>query len=381
MAAPVIIALLESAAELYAKELANKIGAGIVETLFHQAQIAEDLERIKQQLAAISDFLRNELPGLLRRANDAALAHKVEFDVVEKVRTIRGAIASLQKARENRSPQSSIQFLTSELAGHCDQVFEMGGVLISYGQPHYASVCVAFAIGLKGYAEAVKEEPARIESVLSLASAWKPRLAAWLEPTAADTMRSKLTWLEGRLQLGSTCVPSFETWNTHTTREVVISWSGEPETGIMIFAAWFGWWQGTGLNGNRLVRFGPVGMTFQQVMEQHAARPTTPTMPEWWSVKAQTPPSIADYEQCAAMLAALIEDYYACQRNQEPLRTAVELLEVTVQTCEHITKSGGMAVPLQAMIDAAKREDWALVQHADVQAVLASKRVGIRWQP
>lgn len=58
----------------------------------------------------------------MRRTTDAALAQRVEFDVVEKVRTIRGAIASLQRARDNGSPQASIQFLVSELAGHCDQV-------------------------------------------------------------------------------------------------------------------------------------------------------------------------------------------------------------------------------------------------------------------
>ncbi len=111
---------MSTATELYIR--ANRVGAGIVETLFRQQQIAADLEAIKLQLAAISAFFRAALPGLMRRTTDAALAQRVEFDIVEKVRTIRRAIASLQRARDNGSPQASIQFLVSELAGHCDQV-------------------------------------------------------------------------------------------------------------------------------------------------------------------------------------------------------------------------------------------------------------------
>lgn len=376
MATPVIVGLLGTAAELYIKELANKVGAGIVETLFRQQQIAADLEAIKLQLAAISAFLRDELPGLVRRTTDTALAQRVEFDVVEKVRTIRGAIASLQRARDNGAPQANIQFLASELAGHCDQVFEMGGVLISYGQPYYAAVGVAFAAGLRGYSETAKEEPARIESVLALASAWKPRLQSWLSPEIPDSMRAKLNWLEGRLQLGAATVPSFETWNTHTTREVAISWSGDPETGIQIFAAWFGYWKDRGLDGNMLVRIVPPGLTFQQAIEQKAARPTTPTIPEWWTVKPGVPASRADYEQCAAMLHNLIDDYYACQRNQDPLSKAVKVIEATVATCEDLTKDGELAVPVQSMVEAALRDDWAVEQLADVQAFASRWRFG-----
>ena len=377
MAAPAIVGLLGTAAEAYGKELATEIGGGIVETLFNQAQIAADLESIKRQLAALSDFIRNRLPALVQRATDASIAHKVEFEVVEKVRTIRGSIATLNKARQSGAAPINIQFLVSELAGHCDQVFEMGGVLISYGQPHYAAVGVAFAAGLKGYAEAAREEPARAESVLSLANTWKTRLAVWLDPAIPDSMQSKLTWLEERIRLGASCVPSFETWNTHTTREVAISWWGDPATGIGIAGAWFGYWQDKGLQGDTLAWMAPPGLTFEQAIEQRAVRPTTPTIPEWWGVKAGVPANMDDYNQCAFMLGTLITDYYACLQNEDPLKKAVALVVSTIKTCEDIVKDGGVPTVVPAVSYATALVDWELARYANVQAVLSRKVPGI----
>lgn len=343
----IIVSLLGSAAEAYGKQLALTVGAGIVETLFHQGQIAADLDEIKRQLAALSDFIRNKLPALVVRATDVSLAHKAEFDVAEKARTIAGSIATLKRAINDKRPDVNIQFIVSELVGHSDAIFELGGSLIAYGQPHYASVGIAFGAGLSGYAAAAAVSPERIEGIKAVASNWKVRLQPWVDAKIPESFLAKLNWLQERYDLGAKTVPSFETWNTHTTREVAISWKGSTETGVWIHGAWFGYWKDKGLQGDTLAWFIQPGTSYEQAMAEHLVRPTTPTIPEWWQIKGDVPASMTDYNQCADALAMLIVDYYSYADLAPPLKGAVSLIEKTLTILDSILTS-------EAFFDTAK---------------------------
>jgi hypothetical protein len=80
MAATVIITILETAAEAYAKELASSAGEGIVETLFNQGQIKNDLNEIKTLLSALSEFIHTKLPALVEHSVDLSFARKTEYE-------------------------------------------------------------------------------------------------------------------------------------------------------------------------------------------------------------------------------------------------------------------------------------------------------------
>ena len=332
MAATVVVVVLEAAAEAYGKQLAMSVGEGIVETLFRQEQIASDLNEIKKQLAALSDFIRNKLPTLIERSVDLAFARKAEFDVAEKARTISGGIATLRQALKDGAPDANLQFLVSELAGHADAIFEIGGALIAYGQPYYASVGVAFGAGLKAYSTLVSVAPERFQSLKNRASDWKFRLQPWLDAARPSSLSGSLMWWESRYALGLKTVPSFETWNTHTTREVVISWT-KLGGNVFVNGAWFGYWRDKGLQGDTLGRWLKPGQTF----EQARAKGELPyTLPEWWTIRADVPASKGDYEQCAYLLSTLIHDYYLYQEIAPTMKKAVAIVNATMAALEKI---------------------------------------------
>jgi len=334
MASVLIVTVLETAGEVYIKELASSVGEGIVETLFNQKAIADDLNEIKLQLAALSEFIRNRLPVLIERSVDLAFARKAEFDVAEKARTIVGSIATLQRALEAGVPATNIQFLISELAGHADSIFELGGALISYGQPYYASVAVAFGMGVKAFTLIVSVAPERVESLYQRMEDWKAKLFPWVDDSRPTSLTATLNGMEERFLLGQKTVPSFETWNTQTTREVLISWQQQGDT-IWLAGAWFGYWKETGLNGNLLARPLAPGESVEQAQ---AAGTLRYTWPEWWTVKPNSIPSRADYEQCANSLSILIHDYYAYPVSAPTLKNAVSIVKNMIEVIDIVSK-------------------------------------------
>ena len=371
MAAVIVVTILETAAEAYAKELALSLGAGLVEALFNQGEIARDLNEIKKELAVLSDFIRNRLPILIERSVDLSFAKRAEFEVVEKANTIRGAIAALQAALENDAPEANIQFLVSELAGHADALFETGGALISYGQPYYASVAVAFGMSVKAYAQLVSVAPERFESLYTRAGIWRRKLLTWVDPSQAASFVGVLDWLEGRHALGQKTVPSFETWNTGTTREVLISWEQKDDS-IWLFGAWFGYWRDRGLNGNMLYRILPSGTSVEQAAANGQLRYT---MPEWWAVKANVPTSRADYEQCAEQLSTLIHDYYSYTDLAPPLQNSVALVKSMLHVIDTVLARADV-------IDLATVQPLGhLVTEAVPTAAQQSERVKLAMQP
>jgi hypothetical protein len=344
MAAVPLVAVLEAAAEAYAKQLAVSVGEGVVETLFNQKEIASDLEEIKKMLVALSEFIRSELPILVERAVDTALAKKLEYDVVEKALTVRGSIAVLNSASETNVPEWRLQFLISELAFHADGLFEMAGALTSYGQPYYASVGVAFGLSLKAYASIVAHAPERFESLFLRASDWKPRLAGWVDDKRQSSFSSHLKWYKERFALGARTVPSFETWKTHTTREVLISWQRQGNV-IWLFGAWYGYWQDKGLQGDTLARSLDEG---QSVEAAQAAGVLRYTIPEWYEVKADAIPSMADYEQCAEELNKLIADYYRYPFVAPSLEKANDLINSLLVAIDAIVLRSEIVIPATA---------------------------------
>jgi len=332
MAAAGIVVVLSAAAEAYAKQLAASVGEGIVETLFHQGEIARDLDEIKKQIAALSEFIRNKLPALIERSVDLAFARKAEFDVAEKARTIVSSIATLESAKNKQAPANNIQFIVSELVGHADAIFEMGGTLIAYGQPYYASVGLAFGAGLKAYAAVVKVAPERVDGLRTRAGDWKNRLQPWVDASRPTSLLGFLNWLQSRYDLGVKTVPSFETWITHTTREVAISWT-QYDDRVFVNGAWFGYWQGKGLDGKPLGRWLPPNVTFDQA----AANGTLQyTLPEWWTIKPNVPASMDDYNQCAYELSMLIVDYYSYPELAPAAKNAVAIVTEALKVIETI---------------------------------------------
>ncbi|MBV7538237.1 hypothetical protein KW842_20895 [Duganella sp. sic0402] len=344
MAAVPLVVVLEAAAEAYAKELAASIGTGIVETLFNQGKIASDLAEIKQMLMALSEFIRLELPLLVERSVDIALAKKLEYEVIEKALTVRGSIASLQAAREVNVPEWRLQFLVSELAFNADGLFEMAGALTSYGQPYYASVGVAFGLSLKAYASIAVSAPERFASLYLRCADWQPRLTQWMDISRSTSLAGSLKWYRERYELGQRTVPSFETWNTHTTREVLISWQRQGDV-IWLFGAWYGYWQGTGLNGNMLSRCLAEGQSVEQAMAAGALRYT---IPEWYEVKADVIASRADYDQCAEELKKLIADYYRYPVVEPNLVKANHLIASLLATIDKILLRSEVIIPTTA---------------------------------
>lgn len=340
MGAAVIVPVLTAAAEAYAKQLGQTVGEGIVETLLHQGEIARDLNEIKQMLAALSDFIRNKLPALVEQSVDLSFARRAEYEVVEKAKTIKGAIASLNDARRTHAPSREVDFLVSELVGHGNSILELGGTLIAYGQAYYASVGISFGAALNAFAAAAKESPYRARALLERAEDWQARLKPWVDPARPSSLTAVRDWLVARHDLGGRAVPSFETWNTHTTREVAISWCPMGD-GIFVAGAWFGYWKEKGLQGDTLGTLLKAGVTFDKAI---ADGTLSYTLPEWWTVKANSPTTMADYESIAQQLAALINDYYNYDTVSPPAKNAVTLIDDTLNQIAKL-----LAVKAQAL--------------------------------
>jgi uncharacterized membrane protein YheB (UPF0754 family) len=180
--------LLTTIAEAFGKEIAENIGAGIVETLFNQQAIARDLEKIKQLLLAIADFIAKKLPGIVYDQSKRAGADLIQMEVVEIIDTVLGSTAVLKAKRLENSAER--YEACSELDAHVERLFEKAGILRTYGQIYYASVSVALQACLLAYAEMTEIEPVRFKALAIRLNTWKVQLTSWLDPIDQGSLGS-----------------------------------------------------------------------------------------------------------------------------------------------------------------------------------------------
>ena len=371
MAAAALVAVLSAAAEAYAKQLAATLGTGIVETLFHQDGIFKDLEDIKAQIAALSDFVRNQLPPLVGQIVDLELKKQTEGKIVEKAVTIAGRIGTLENALKAHLPEAQIDTFVTELVGHTDAILEMGGELLSGGQAFYASVSIAFGASLKGYAAIAKVAPLRVGEYKRRMESWKVRLQPWLNSAVATSLTGYQAYLNGRQELGKKVVPTVQSWLVGHERRFAISWFDSPggpgfafdntfppppviPPAVIVYGGWFALYPPVTAptsNADELGQRLPEGVTFDQAV---ANGTLAFTIPEWWTVKENVPASRADYDQSIADLQAVISDYNRYPAVIVPVNHAIDLTVSAVKQIDRLingTMDVATALPSEKFID------------------------------
>ncbi len=353
MAAHVFVFLLPAAAEAFGKQLAVEIGGGIVETLFNQKAIHEDLARIKLQLEDLSEFLRTKLPALIGREVKESLAQFTQFDVAEKARTIKSSIATLEHAAAAHASDEILQGLISELVGHADAVFERGGTLIEYGQPYYASVGIAFGAGFSGYTAALKFAPERLAGLRTRVGDWRARLLPWVDASLPNSLSGNLARLQTRHALGERVYPLVDAQNPVPKREFVLSWVEQEPNRIFANGAWFEYWSDRDVVGNKLGSWLPHGKTFAEA----SAEGSLPyAIPEWWEVKEfKVPEGLDFYTQAARSLSSLMADYFLAMTVVPRLTSAVavvksmlDAIEVVITNARQVEVAGADKLQLAA---------------------------------
>lgn len=299
-----IAMVLTEAAKAFASELAGTVGQGIIETLFNQREIALDLAQIKRMLEQLTAFIRNELPAAIERATDEAVARKASFDVSEKAVTIRAAMNALDEAKPRERER-----LVEELAGHAVAILETGGALISYGQPYYGSVGLAFASATHAFAKIATWSPARVSHLRTRAVDWKARLTLWVDANVPTSLAAISERLETRHSMALRLLPPYQTWVNGREHRVALSWQTRGES-VFVSGAWFGLYKSddsTHLLGDTLGQVLQPGLTFESAIANNSLAFNVPA-PELWQVKANVPPTMSDYNQLGAAIGSLNED-------------------------------------------------------------------------
>jgi len=328
VAAPAIVGIIAAAAEAFAEQLGQTVGEGLVETLFNQQAINRNLEDIKKKLDELIDYLRNEMPSLVERKVELVLARDIGYKIIEKADTIAGSIATLKKSRQLKEAPGVVQNHLAALVSHAEQIAEMGGTLITYGQPFYTSVGVAFAAMLKAYEATIAESPSTAASLRTRLTSWQPRLAPWIDHTRPSSLAAAYDWVENRQKIGLKVLPTFWTWDTHVERRVALSWNQFGES-VMVFGAWYGFYKDdagrTYMNGNLLGQMLPPDLSVDSARAQGVLQFTIPES-EWWEVKHNTPASRADYDEAAARLSSLQQDFERYPKLMPAVKGAMDLV-------------------------------------------------------
>jgi hypothetical protein len=331
---PVLVLLLVTAAEAYAKQLAAEMGSALVETVFNQKKIADDLADIKRQLLAISKYLIEILPNVIYEQGKRVEAEDSQNRAVEKVTTVLGAIAYLKEKRNvgkpNKDQIQEVRQATRTLSEYTTSLFEEAGVLISYGQPYYAVVCISFETCIKAYAEMVDVDPDQFKVLAVRLGAWREKLQTWTDVSTQNSLGFIDRSLDNEYAIA---VHAFDGMDVrklpHETR-YLLAWKHVGDT-VQVYGGWFAF------DGNTFQGDEPLGAVFNiepgsqprraQVLALAGPEPNRFMSPEWFfDVLDDSYVGRPAYDAAADRLGQLLGAFKAYPTLSPPAKKAVTLV-------------------------------------------------------
>ncbi|MDS4076973.1 MAG: hypothetical protein RKO68_13605 [Candidatus Accumulibacter sp.] len=142
------VAIVVEAVSYAAAEAAKAAGVefvkGLLETLFNQQSINNQLVEINKKLDQIISFLKDQLPELLDNANDR-----------QNVRVYRDKIFALTGTLNASYKDGSS---LAKIKGEANQCFDAAMSISQYSQGYFLDVCIGFAVGLSALKHIIENE-------------------------------------------------------------------------------------------------------------------------------------------------------------------------------------------------------------------------------